>query len=228
MGWKDFYTTYFPFTVGRFLILALVFYLGVSLAYSFSYGPAEAAKTGLPLWFYDLFILKTAGITSAHTTTYFTIFAVYVISWVLTDSEYLAFLTAGAYAAIHEISWFMPYFVFYWSTLPFNQRVADSGFVIGLLGALYFYLRRYTSIDMKLAVMGTFLATLLFDVMWVLAGFHITVNGAVPTHWVNDIATSLWEDSGWYLEAAIFIPSLLLLRNQIRSYRMKYGWRVNL
>ena len=172
-----------------------------------------------------MFLLKTAGTTSAHVSTYLTVFIVFLVAYAFTNwsNEYFALIITGAYVGLHEVPWFPLYFAFYAAVAPFVQIIADLAFFSALIVAIYFTWKTYWFKGLTKTILVTLIATLIFDYgIWLALGFHITSNAAVPTIWNADLGTNLLEDGGWFVNFVIFMIGLILARKEILKFKEKY------
>lgn len=140
-----------------------------------------------------LYVRVNGGVDTARVSTYLMIPLAFFFTWYWGRDEWRALATALFMAAIHEAFWEIYYYGAYY--VQFNIAGHELGFFafIALLASfLFVYVAKYRRYHLT----RTILAAWLFQLVWFIHGFYVTVSVATPSLWVY-LDTTRWYSDFW-------------------------------
>jgi hypothetical protein len=151
----------------------------------------------------NIVMQRTTILETGHYLVWASIFIVYLRYGIL-DPIKGAFIT-GRYAAIHELVWYVGYF---WANPNVIPEVASSYFPFFVfctcLTIASFVLFPDAVPRNKMVIF--LVATIVFDALWVEAGFPITVDLVDgKTDLYPDLQTNMTEDDSWLIPAVTLL-----------------------
>lgn len=237
-GLQDFpYKPFKNYTLRRFVDMASMVVM-LTLFLILITGPALKPPTSLENILYDLFIARANGDDSAHVFTYLVMPVLFFYVWFREHDSPKAFLFVLLMAWVHESTWFVFYYIRYWSvivdySLLWQRDVSFIIFITGFATVWWIKYKRF-NIIMKLGIVGL----VLLNLAWLSVGFPITnvtafnyspsmaITATGQTQWFNVLWVNMIEVGYWWYALAIFLlAEWYATRGQASRIAEWFYWR---
>ena len=185
-------------------------------------------------FYYDIVFLRVNDtINGAHWIVYMFLPILFFITFYFTKDVFYSALNAGFMVFIHEVIWFLFYWLRYFDIFMNEGWFNDIAFFMLVCSIGFIGLKKYGKYYSTTFFFFGLFVYLAYLELWFLNGFKVTVinNTALgnsrlflETIWYNDPTTNFWEIGSWVIIFSVFVINIVLYWNwkrKLDEYTMK-------